>query len=281
MDTITRVFVMAMAVVTLGHAREVAAAPWLLAADLLVLLLLALLERAPATGRLAAFAAAWYPFLLIPAYYAQLGVIALAVGDVHDVIVQGWEAALFGGPLSVTWRLRMPSPPLSSVLHLCYVAHYFVFMGVPLWLYVRAGRDASARAVFGITLAFYACYLVFVLFPVAGPWYAYPRPTGATEAVAPARLVRAVLESGASYGTAFPSSHVAASWVAVLMARRDAPRLALALAPVVLGLALGTVYGQFHYAVDALAGAAVAFACYVAADPLRAWLASRRRAPAA
>jgi membrane-associated phospholipid phosphatase len=33
------------------------------------------------------------------------------------------------------------------------------------------------------------------------------------------------------------------------------------------------VYGQFHYAVDALAGAAVAFACFALADPLRRLLA--------
>lgn len=279
-DSLTRVFVVAMAAVTLAHAREVPAAPWLLAADVLVLLLLALLDRATPTSRIAAVAALWYPFLLIPAYYAQLGVIGLAVAHVRDAAVQGWEASLLGGPLSVTWRQRMPSPLLSSVLHLCYFAHYFVFMGVPLWLYVRAGREACERALFAITLAFYVCFLTSAFFPVAGPWYAYPRPTGPAATVGPARLVHAVLQAGSSYGTAFPSSHVAASWVAVLMAFRDARRLATALLPVIVGLALGTVYGQFHYAVDALAGAAVALACYAAADPLRIRLASPRRAPA-
>lgn len=273
----SRVFVVALAAITLAQADAVPAAPWLLAGDLLVLVLLALLERSDPASRVTGAAALWYPLLLIPVFYAQLGVIGLSVGDARDAIVQGWEAALFGGPLSVTWRERMPSPLLSSLLHLCYLAHYFVYMGVPLWLYLRAGREACERALFGITLAFYVCFLVSAFFPVAGPWYAYARPAGTAAAVAPARLVHAVLDSGASYGTAFPSSHVAASWVAVLMAVRDARRLALGLAPVVLGLALGTVYGQFHYAVDALAGAGVALACWLATDPLRTWLASRRR----
>ena len=271
----SRVFVVSMAAVTLAQAGAVPTAPWLLAGDLLVLVLLALLERSGPASRIAGAAALWYPLLLIPVFYAQLGVIGLSVGDARDAIVQGWEAAVFGGPLSVTWRARMPSPVLSSLLHLCYFAHYFVYMGVPLWLYGHAGREACERALFGITLAFYVCFLIAAFFPVAGPWYAYAHPTGAAAAVAPARLVHAVLDAGASYGTAFPSSHVAASWVAVLMAVRDARRLAIGLAPVVLGLALGTVYGQFHYAVDACAGAAVALTCWLATDPLRTWLASR------
>jgi membrane-associated phospholipid phosphatase len=278
---VTRVFVVALAAITLAQAGAVPTAPWLLAADLLVLILLALLERSDPASRVAGAAALWYPLLLIPVFYTQLGVIGLSVGDARDAIVQGWEATLFGGPLSVTWRERMPSPVLSSLLHLCYFAHYFVYMGVPLWLYLRAGREPCERALFGITLAFYVCFLVAAVFPVAGPWYAYAHPAGPAGAVAPARLVHALLDAGASYGTAFPSSHVAASWAAVLLAVRDARRLALGLAPVVLGLALGTVYGQFHYAVDACAGAAVALACWLATDPFRAWLASRRPRQAA
>ncbi len=279
-DTLTRVFVLAMGAITLVHAREVPAAPWLLAADVLALVLLALLGRARGDSRIAAAAALWYPFLLIPAYYAQLGVIGLSLGRVRDSVVQGWEASLFGAQLSVAWRARMPGLGLSWLLHACYLSHYFVYMGVPVWLYLRAGREATARALFAITLAFYVCFLTSAFFPVAGPWYVLTRPTGPAANVWPARLVHSVLEAGASYGTAFPSSHVAASWTAVLMAIRDARWLALGLAPVVLGLALGTVYGQFHYAVDALAGAAVALACYAAAGPLSGWLASQSRAAA-
>ncbi len=276
-DTLTRAFVAAMVVITLAQVRSVPEAPWLLAADALVLALLALRARAPQASVDARAAALWYPFLIIPVYYAQLGVIGVAAGHVRDGIVQGWEAWLFGGPLSVTWRERMGSPALSSVLHLCYFAHYFVYMGVPVWLYARAGREAAQRALFGITLAFFFSFLVSAFFPVAGPWYAYRRPGGPAAEVAAARLVHAVLDAGASYGTAFPSSHVAASWAAVLMAVRDGRRLAVGLAPVVFGLALGTVYGQFHYAVDALAGAAVAFGCWAATDLLRARLAGLPR----
>jgi len=271
--TVARVFTVAMMVVALATLDRVPAWPWLLTCDALVLVLVALVERAPSSGRLAAVAGLWYPFLLIPTYYGQLGVIGLGVGHVHDLAMQRWDAALFGGQPSVAWHLAMPWPALSWVLHACYLSHYLIFIGVPLWLWWRAGREECERAVFTITLAFFVCYLAFALFPVAGPGYWFPRPAGPESRVATARLVYGVLDSGSSYGTAFPSSHVAASWAAVLVARKRAPVLAAILAPVALGLAAGTVYGQFHYAVDAAAGAAVGLVCFGAGDWLRTRLA--------
>ncbi len=280
LNVVTRVFVTAMIVVVIVYAAlgSVPTWPWLLASDALVLVLVGLLERAPDSSGLAAVVALWYPFLLIPVYYGQLGVLGLDVAHVRDPVAQRWEAALFGGQPSVSWHTAMPSPALSWALHACYLAHYLIFMGVPLWLWARAGREACERAVFTIALTFFVCYLAFAVFPVAGPWYAFPRPTGPETRVATARLVESILQSGSSYGTAFPSSHVAASWAAVLVGFRHAPVLAAILAPVAVGLAAGTVYGQFHYAVDAFAGMAVAVACYAAGDILRTRLAPRARA---
>lgn len=277
-EWLTRGFVVAMAVATVATAGKVRAWPWLLASDALSLVLVELIARGRPVNRFGSALALWYPYVLIPVYYWQLGVIGLGVGHAQDALVQRWEEAIFGGQVSVTWHQNVASPLLSSVLHACYLAHYAIIVGVPAWLFLRSGRDACARALFGITLAFYVCYLCFAVFPVAGPYYALPAPAGPQEDLFFDRLVRLVLESGSSWGTAFPSSHVAASWCAVLMARKDAPWLAVALAPVALGLAAGTVYGQFHYAVDAVAGAAVAVACFALADPLRRRLARRQGA---
>lgn len=279
-DRVAQVFAVGMAIVAVATAGRVAAWPWLLADDALVLALLALLARAPRSSRLTALVGLWYPFLLIPAYYGQLGVIGLGVAHVRDLVVQRWELALFGSQLSITWHIAMPQAALSSILHACYGAHYVICIGVPLWLWLRAGRGACERAVFTITLTFCVCYLAFAVFPVAGPWYYFPRPGGPESRVITARLVNAVVASGSSYGTAFPSSHVAASWAAVLVGFRRAPVVAGILAPVALGLAAGTVYGQFHYAVDALAGGAVALLCFSCGDWLRMRLATPEPLPA-
>jgi len=74
----------------------------------------------------------------------------------------------------------------------------------------------------------------------------------------PARATQWLLDRGDSWGAAFPSSHVAAAVVAAVCALRYWRRLGLVLAPFTIGLVLSVVYGQFHYAVDAVAGLIVA-----------------------
>jgi membrane-associated phospholipid phosphatase len=100
----------------------------------------------------------------------------------------------------------------------------------------------------------YLCYLVFLFFPVAGPRYAFDGAHNLATDVGPARIAAWLLDRGDSWGAAFPSSHVAASVVATGMALRYWRPLGLVLLPFTAGLILAVVYGQFHYAVDALAG---------------------------
>jgi membrane-associated phospholipid phosphatase len=80
----------------------------------------------------------------------------------------------------------------------------------------------------------------------------------AATAVPPAVLAQDLLNSASSRGTAFPSSHVAAALVAAFCAARAQRLLGLIFVPLAILMSLGTVYGQFHYALDALAGAALA-----------------------
>lgn len=263
--------------VILWHAGEVPGWGWLLAGNAAGVLLVALLARAP-LSRLAIFLGGAYPIILTAAFYTQLGVINLNVGTLYDGMVQHWETALFGGEVSVTWHQHLESRELSFFLHGCYVSYYWILMLPALFLFFRRSRDAFERGVFIMTLGFYACYVIFSFFPVAGPRYFFGNATGPITEVATARLAHWLTEGGSAIGTAFPSSHVAATWCAVYALWRDARRLAWMVMPVALGLALGTVYGQFHYAIDAVAGAIFGVLLCAAADPLRRALGSDVRA---
>jgi membrane-associated phospholipid phosphatase len=63
------------------------------------------------------------------------------------------------------------------------------------------------------------------------------------------------LEARSSRGTAFPSSHVAVACATSVLAVRFFGVIGLVIPVVTLGLALGAIYGGFHYAIDVLAGA--------------------------
>jgi membrane-associated phospholipid phosphatase len=108
-----------------------------------------------------------------------------------------------------------------------------------------------------VMTTFVACYLVFIFFPVAGPYYTFPRPAAWFLDNPTARLVYRTLAQGSSYGAAFPSSHVAATVAAALAAWQGSRRLGLALLLPTVLLSVGVVYCQMHYAVDAIAGLVV------------------------
>jgi membrane-associated phospholipid phosphatase len=150
-------------------------------------------------------------------------------------------------------------------MHGAYLSYYGILAAAPLgpWL---AGRRAAARTTLLLTMAaFYVCYAIFLAFPVAGPRYFFsPAANGAT-ATPLAVLTHRLLEAGSAWGTAFPSSHVAAALVASACALRALRPLGGVLLPLAVLLSLATVYCQLHYAVDALAGAAVAAAVLLAA----------------
>ena len=133
------------------------------------------------------------------------------------------------------------------------------------------GKRQGARNVILATMAaFMLCYVVFALFPVAGPNYAFAHPTGPVREVWSAQLVYGILSAGSAIGTAFPSSHVAATVAAVLALRDEsAPLVSVTLVPAIL-LVVSTVYCQMHYAVDVLAGLLVAAVAVAGTRPLRA-----------
>jgi len=97
----------------------------------------------------------------------------------------------------------------------------------------------------------------------------------------PARAAQWVLDQGDSWGAAFPSSHVAAAVVATLCALRFWRPLGLVLLPLTLGMVFAVVYGQFHYAVDALGGLVVAVAVLTSLNPGAARVRAVALAPAA
>jgi membrane-associated phospholipid phosphatase len=146
----------------------------------------------------------------------------------------------------------------SGLLHLAYFAYYVVVVLAPLLLAFRGRRDGARRVMYSTMVAFVICYVWFVLYPVAGPNYAFPHPTGRVREVWSARLVYQALAQGSSMGAAFPSSHVGAT-VAASLATLGEWRALGWICVVFSGfLAVGTVYCQMHYAVDALAGAGLA-----------------------
>ncbi len=107
-------------------------------------------------------------------------------------------------------------------------------------------------------------YLIFVLFPVDSPFYRFAPPGPPIAGHFFFDLVHAVSSRAGARGGAFPSAHVSGATVLWFVAWRHQRRLAVMLSPLILGVIAATVYGRFHYALDAIAGFAAALVAVAA-----------------
>ena len=209
----------------------------------------AVLKRALSIGDEAHQAAA-LEFLAYP---------GLADDEVRAVLLQAFTSD----------RKDLRSRALWGFLHLAY---YPIIAAGPLALWATGQREAMHRAMTTIMATFYVCYTTFLLFPVVGPRHIFPAADNLATRTPIAQLTAQFIEHVAAWGAAFPSSHVAVSVAATVAALLEWRMLGAALVVPTTLLALGSVYGQFHYAVDVLAGLGVGLA--VAAV---VWLTSRQR----
>jgi membrane-associated phospholipid phosphatase len=269
---------MAVAAVALLFPHRPPSWPLLVAIHAVVILIgwpLPQLERAlqrasDRTRRVVRAAADWLPLLLIPALYTELAVLNRAVHDgrYFDDLIIAAEQAVFRSQPSQEWAAALPNLWLSEALHAAYLSYYFIIFLPPLLLYLRGRTEDFRRATFIVMLSFFAHYLFFIFFPVQGPRYLFAAPGGEIATGTFYQLAHRLLEAGSAQGAAFPSSHVGVSVAQTLVVLRFLPRWAPLIGALTLGLALGAIYGGFHYAIDAVAGALLGVLVYAAAASL-------------
>jgi membrane-associated phospholipid phosphatase len=211
----------------------------------------------------------FYPLLLVGPLYAALGTLNARLGAAHilahDRIVQAWEYAIFRGQPAYELIRRYPSVFASGLFHAAYFSYYAILIGGPVLLALAGRRAAARRVLLAMMLAFVVCYIPFTLWPVAGPYFAFPHPSGPVRQVWSARLVYASLARGSSIGTAFPSSHVAVTTAVTLSVWSASRRLGAVFAVFAVLLTLGVVYCQMHYAIDATVGLAIGVGAWAVA----------------
>jgi membrane-associated phospholipid phosphatase len=195
----------------------------------------------------------WLTLTIGPLMYVELRWIIAGLGAPHrDATVVGWEHALFPSNPSATLAPRLHVAWVSELLHLAYASYYLLIYLPPIVLYLRGRRDAFVSTTLALIVVYGVCFITYALFPVDGPRYlvgAAAAPEGPIRS-----FVLTLLDRGSSRGTAFPSSHVAASVVASLCALRHQRGVGIVVSLVTAALTVATVYGGFHYAVDALVG---------------------------
>jgi membrane-associated phospholipid phosphatase len=169
------------------------------------------------------------------------------------------DARLEGWLLAVDRRLGLTrgGPTSGGLLELAYLLVY-PLVPAGLLAVVASRPGLSADYCLALLTAVLPCYGLLPLLPTRPPRALLPSETAAPSSATVVRQanVRMLDACGNSWNT-LPSGHAAgAAAVAVMVARSGSP-----LAPVFLllavGIALGTVRGRYHYAVDTILGVAL------------------------
>ena len=197
----------------------------------------------------------WYALATILLFYWGVKPLTQMVfqGMFDDRIVR-WENRLFKGQPSTYLSARFPSVALSEYLHLCYLSYYFIPVFLPTMLYFRGKGEAFFETLFAELFTFNLCLIWYIFFPVAGPRYISEKIDESLSSRPLCRLTHAILSRASTKGAAFPSSHSALAIVVLLCGARYDLVSFVILFPFCTGLVVGTVYGRFHYALDAVAG---------------------------
>jgi len=244
----------------LGRMPYIQGLGWVILAHLLVIPVIGLLRR-PGLGRFGRGLAEVYPLILVGLFYGALdNLTGHGAITTHEKAIQHWEVVIFGGQVSRDWWQRYPSQFWSTLLHAVYASYYFIVAAGPIFFLARGETRNLRRVVAAVSATYGLCFVIFLLYPVAGPNYEFPKPSAEFLNNAPAHLVYAVLQRGSSYGAAFPSSHVAAALVAAFATWMGSRRLGVILAVPSLLLIVAVVYCQMHYAMDSLAAVVLAVA---------------------
>lgn len=207
----------------------------------------------------------WYPAPLMLLAYRQMGWFAPAEHTYE--LERGW--VVWDRMLLNDWGLRAAiealGPVAPSVLEMSYLLVYAVAPFAVAVLYVYGQRKRVDRFLIIFLIGILTAYALFPYFPSEPPRRAFPGDQFPGVETIFRRLNWNLLAGYGIHTSVFPSAHVAGAFAAAFAMLRLLPErrwvgwMLLALA---VSIATATVYGRYHYAVDAVAGFAIAVAAY-------------------
>jgi membrane-associated phospholipid phosphatase len=198
----------------------------------------------------------WYIVFAFPFLYWDVGPLLHAVfpGEFDHLIIQ--VDRLIFGELPNIWVQNIVRPWLTDIMQLSYSIYWITIpLGGAIFYFRREFRHFE-RLLFYVTLTFFLSYFIFIFFPVAGPrFYLADQIHANYHGFFISNLLRSFVQNVGFRGGAFPSSHVGVAVVILIYVWHFRPGIARFLfLPLVIALSLATIYGQYHYFTDVLAG---------------------------
>ena len=232
-------------------------------ADAAVLAALWLLSR-PAAARRPALAVLrdWLPLAFLLLAYRQMGWMALP----HEN--RNFENFWIRFDRLILYEFRLKSaieffgPVLPNVLELCYLLVYVMPVAAVAVFHAAGARGRLDRACTILLSATLGAYALYPYFPSEPPRTVFPHSDLPLMSALRAFNLK-ILGAYGIHMSVFPSGHAAAAFSCAFAVRELLPgrrRTGAAFLALAILIAVATVYGRYHFAIDTLAGFALALA---------------------
>lgn len=183
----------------------------------------------------------------------------------------------------IKWGLRAAIESTGKLLpfylEFCYLLTSFAGAIALAILYLHRKRDRCDSFLFVYLLGTLTAYAIIPFFPSQPPRTAFPLAQAPTVHTAMRAINLALLSKAGIHSGVFPSAHVSSTFSAawgMWLAMPERKRYGWLFLVYAVSVAVATVYGRYHYAVDAIAGIAVSL---VPLAVCRVWRPSLMRKP--
>jgi membrane-associated phospholipid phosphatase len=202
----------------------------------------------------------WLPLAVIILAYREVGWFALPYpGHRLEMRWVAWDRAFLRGGAKAA--IESLGPVLPSILEIAYALVYALGPFCLAVLYSSGRRKDADRFLFVFATAVLLTYAQLPLWPSEPPRTVFPGEDAPAYLTVFRRFNWWTLAGCGIHTGVFPSAHVAGAFAAACGMRRAAAaqrRVHALLFTVAALIALATVYGRYHYLVDAVAGLAMA-----------------------
>ena len=206
----------------------------------------------------------WIPLVFTFTAFREMNLFTPAIRDHHlENAWIGYDRWLLNAHLRAT--IESLGPVLPSYLEICYVLVYAIALISALILVLNHRRDRLNTFWFAFLAGTLASYALFPYFPSDPPRTVFANADLPHIVTIFRRFNLAILGQYGIHSSVFPSAHVSAAFACawgLLIAMPDRRRYSAMVAVFAFSVAIATIYGRYHFAVDALAGFAISFCAF-------------------
>lgn len=228
----------------------------------------------------------WYCYFIILFIFKE---IYLMIRPIHPVDYDQFFVAIdrmMFGVNPTQWMAQFANPILTEILQIAYFSYYILFIVLGVELYRRYAIEDFDKAAFLIVYGFYLSYLGYFALPGVGPRFTlhdFPSLGIELPGVFLTEYLRAIINAGESIPLShpnpievvqrdvFPSGHTQLTIIVMTLGVRYKLKARWFLLVCGSLLIVATVYLRYHYVIDLIAGALLAWFTIWSGDRLEVW----------